>query len=487
MITRHTIDQIKANRVSIVNNSGKAVDPALMPDLIAALKQNTSVYVLSLMGMDLNAYTTDLAEIIRTHPKLTGVCINGKLTPTHSAELIGAIETNHNIEEADLDDNTLGDKGANALAKAIANNPYFHSLRLIGSEISDAGLDKVTRTIEAKDDFRGFLFGVDTLNAPKAQSLAHLIEHSPQRLRQLQIASAHCAPAEQQVILDAFKKNCTLTVAGFGSDDFQPADYEKLTEAFVESRSPNLLACSGIQTMPLGELLTDNQISASHYVFLLLYQGLTAMPPHALRDFQKRVPAIIQMGRNSAEVGQETMESHIDAVLKHLDKIPLIDANDPTLTPGMLTDKNAEGYCPLDHPDTWEAFPEIAAALEAKGTPITPELLKTTSNFNMDYFEIGVLCEQFPTILHAINAGGDFIRTDDLLEEDGTANGFLKNLISSNQVRHLFTLENWEDAKPTEARSMFKALPEKAQAQVDNFYRLMSELGRQNRASGYAR
>lgn len=155
----------------------------------------------------------------------------------------------------------------------------------------------------------------------------------------------------------------------------------------------------------------------------------------------------------------------------------------PALTEEAAVDKatllapNDRGDCMLDHPSVWRQFERVTEELQARDEVLTTAEL-------LPHMERAVACNAFGALLKQLNAAGESLRADALLEADGSPNALLEKLMDKRQVQAVFQADNWRSGSLQELTRLYRALPETAQTQVSNYRSLRTQLGPEIQGAG---
>lgn len=139
----------------------------------------------------------------------------------------------------------------------------------------------------------------------------------------------------------------------------------------------------------------------------------------------------------------------------------------------------------LKHPAGWAHFPHIAAGLETKATPLTKADLLAPYHEDRCYLARAAECNRLPEAMRYLHRRGEVLTAADLLDAAGRPNALLGSIIARQSLASIMTKENWLSQSSDALNQVWRALPEDARQQIDNYYSLRSSL--QNAAQGQQR
>ena len=155
---------------------------------------------------------------------------------------------------------------------------------------------------------------------------------------------------------------------------------------------------------------------------------------------------------------------------------------DPTKSIGNLKERlfafGNNDYAPLDNPQVWRQFDRIAASLAEAGTPIEKDDWLSPNARGERWVDVALRFQQFGTVVEQMHTAGEQFELEELVQEDGSATPFLKQIVEQGGIRHLFRIEQFEDGGMQDFRRLRAAVPEEALTQVRNFHVLQSTLSR---------
>ena len=138
----------------------------------------------------------------------------------------------------------------------------------------------------------------------------------------------------------------------------------------------------------------------------------------------------------------------------------------------------------LDHPETWQLWPEVIAVLSENGEAISKEdLLVGTNASGISWMERAISCCGFRAVLAGLNEEGESIGRAELLNDFRQPTPLFEALRDRRQLACLFTPENTEQWARDEFSAILEAMPEEDRALCStNLHQLRANADRYQRA-----
>ena len=179
------------------------------------------------------------------------------------------------------------------------------------------------------------------------------------------------------------------------------------------------------------------------------------------------------------EFATEWGNAPLTEMIQRYRELPRID---PKKSIASLKDRlfafGRDDYAPLDNPQVWRHFDQIAESLAEAGTLIEKEDWLSPNARGERWVDVALRFRQFGTVVEQMHAAGEQFEIDELVQEDGSATPFLKQIVEMGGIRHLFRIEQFEEGGVQDFRRLRAAVPEEALTQVRNFHTLQSTIGR---------
>lgn len=138
--------------------------------------------------------------------------------------------------------------------------------------------------------------------------------------------------------------------------------------------------------------------------------------------------------------------------------------------------KNADGYCYLDSPTTWNEVDIWMQHLYSDGTPLTKEVLLQKGVDGVNYLEQAARSGAFASLVRVLALQGEYLAAEDLLQPDGKPNGVLKAAVAWGQHGALFTLTQGKQHEAGHMQRLYRLLPPSARKEVAGFHALTQRL-----------
>lgn len=196
-------------------------------------------------------------------------------------------------------------------------------------------------------------------------------------------------------------------------------------------------------------------------------------------------------GRTALQVLKEATgnKTKLIAVLEEYEHYPAFSEDKlDSLRKADIFAPNAEGYCLLDSPSTWQHFTAIAEHLEQAGEPFTAAELEAINKDGKSWLQRGVECFAGKDVLVAYGrAGGDI--GAQMLDARKQSSTLMELLCRRQQIGQAMTEEVWRDAPQAKesVKAICAALPYAHRNDVPNQHQLLAKLGQQAAASGRGR
>lgn len=171
-----------------------------------------------------------------------------------------------------------------------------------------------------------------------------------------------------------------------------------------------------------------------------------------------------------------TGHEHIAEMIERFQAIPRVTDMD-AVTREMLLEKNANGDCALDRPDTWHRIDEVLGSLNAKGETLTKADLMQTGGDGKSYLCKAVECNALRPVLDLLHSQNDGLHAAELVSAKGAASEVLQAIADKFALSAVFTKKNWQGANRTELAVTYQALDDEQKAAVPNYHQLHAQLG----------
>ena len=370
------------------------------------------------------------------------------LTDSEFKSITHALRDNTELSTLDMSQNNLGDDGMKTLATLIGRMPKLARLYIGENNITDVGLETLRQAIDRHP-------GLMIINVHQNHNSADAI-----------VAFAETA--------STLPRLCGLSVQTKG--DWDPDTVARINAPIEAIQSKNLTYVIP-NTKPVQQRCSANE-RKGRALFAALEDSKEQLSTFALFEIPARLPVLNSIAH--LESGFDEPTPDVDTLyFGKLDALPHL-APDAPLTPELLLAPDENGYTPLDNPRNWESRPELFATINAwlgeqpgLVTRRTPQGLSL-----LDYTLVAA--PDCAAQIAALNETGLQLQRDFLLE-NGEMTPVATWLADEDKLGAVFTIENWVGASPRDFRHAVCTLPESAQAQIPNYYRLLAELSPKNR------
>jgi hypothetical protein len=174
----------------------------------------------------------------------------------------------------------------------------------------------------------------------------------------------------------------------------------------------------------------------------------------------------------------------VQALLKRYRELPRLDFEAKDFDRAALFATDAEGNCPLDHPETWARWHDVCAVLDAKGETLSKADLQQRSAEGHSWLEQAVRCFALPKVLETLNQQNEAITQDDLLDSAGKASDLFESVRRHRQLPVLFTFDNCRKWSPVGLTQVNMQLDEPERASLPNMHLLRAQLRQHSAQQG---
>ena len=172
-----------------------------------------------------------LAAVLETNTTLTKLVLDGNsIGPAGAESLATALKTNTTLTNLDLSDNDLGPAGAESLATALKTNTALTHLELSGNNLGPAGAESLATALKTNTTLTNLNMSVNNLGLAGAESLATVLKTNT-TLTNLDLSGNNLGPAGTESLATALQKNKTLTNLNLSVNNLGPAGAESLAKA----------------------------------------------------------------------------------------------------------------------------------------------------------------------------------------------------------------------------------------------------------------
>ena len=369
------------------------------------------------------------------------------LTGAEFKRIAHALRDNTELDTLDLSQNNLGDEGMVALAELIGHLPKLARLHIGENNITNVGLETLRQVIEGHPSLM-------VINAQKNHNTSDAVVTFTETVSGL-------------------PRLCGLSLDTKGGWDGETiarmnAPMEALQSKNLSYMIPN--------TPPVQQRSGANGMKG-RMLFAAL-ESAKPIPTLTLFQIPDRLPILNTIAH--LDSGDDEPTPDIDKLYaEKLDALPQLAPNAP-LTLELLLTPDEKGYTPLDNPRNWEVRPELFETVNA-WLAQKPDLIakRTPQGLTLLDYTL-VAAPDCAAQIAALNESGLQLQRDFLLE-NGELTPVAAWLADEDKLGAIFTIENWLGTSVRDFRTTVCTLPEPAQAQIPNYYRLLSELSPKNR------
>lgn len=143
-----------------------------------------------------------------------------------------------------------------------------------------------------------------------------------------------------------------------------------------------------------------------------------------------------------SSVNQKRMATY--DILQHYRDLPRLDFESKSFSKASLFAADAQGHCPLEHPETWERWDDVLAVLAEKGESISKADLQRKNAAGTPWLERSVSCFALDKVLAGLHANNETLGAKELLV-DGGASPLLALARDYRQSGKLFNAANCRD------------------------------------------
>ena len=287
----------------------------------------------------------------------------------------------------------ISDEGLDAILQAIRPAPHLKNLTLDcattrwGDEhsLGEKALPTLTSWLESDDCQLTYLDVKRNLNGPTASRIIEAVGRNRSLSGLSAQFTAEFTTQAAQEIARALPPDTNLTMINIGAyvhRDDQNTIIAPTPEALAEYAEAALkvMGKNATRIAPATPAVETATRLNSRATVGVINHFNSAESEHPEPDFDARVSMLVRSKMLDDSLGhyfkaQPNQQPIYEAYRDH--QLAPIDVQIVTLE--SLVTPDEKGFAPLDRPGVWAQFDEIVAALEAKGTPLTPEFLQTPS------------------------------------------------------------------------------------------------------------
>ena len=193
-----------------------------------------------------------LAAVLETNTTLTNLNLSDNdLGPAGAESLATALKTNTTLTNLDLSVNNLGPAGAESLATALKTNTILTNLDLSGNNVGPAGAESLATALKTNTSLTNLNLRRNNLGPAGAECLAKALEKNT-ILTNLNLSFNDLGPADAESLATALKTNTSLTNLNFSVNNLGPAGAESLATALKTNTILTNLDLSGNNVGPAG-------------------------------------------------------------------------------------------------------------------------------------------------------------------------------------------------------------------------------------------
>ena len=212
-----------------------------------------------------------LAAVLETNTTLTNLDLSGNyLGPAGAESLATALKTNTTLTNLDLSGNNLGPAGAESLATALKTNTILTNLDFSGNNVGPAGAESLATTLKTNTTLTNLNMSVNNLGPGGAESLATVLKTNT-TLTNLDLSGNNLGPADAESLATALQKNKTLTNLNLSVNNLGPAGAEPLAKAL---KTNTTLTNLGLMRNNLGSAGAESLATALETNTSLTHLGL---------------------------------------------------------------------------------------------------------------------------------------------------------------------------------------------------------------------
>ena len=172
-----------------------------------------------------------LAAVLETNTTLTKLVLDGNsIGPAGAESLATALKTNTALTNLNLFSNNLGPAGAESLATALKTNTTLTNLELSDNNLGPAGAESLATALKTNTTLTNLNMSVNNLGLAGAESLATVLKTNT-TLTNLDLSGNNLGPAGTESLATALQKNKTLTNLNLSVNNLGPAGAESLAKA----------------------------------------------------------------------------------------------------------------------------------------------------------------------------------------------------------------------------------------------------------------
>lgn len=198
-----------------------------------------------------------------------------------------------------------------------------------------------------------------------------------------------------------------------------------------------------------------------------------------ITDKHKRTPVQHLRKARAAVVG-ETGEDYqpdlfdnnrlgVIGLMERYAGLPRLDFAKGDFSKADLFTPDSAGNTPLDHPESWNRWPEVAEVLKKRGEHVTLDDLQKTDASGKTWLTRAVECWSLPQVVDTLNNQGEKLDDNLLLQPNGShakaPSPLFEAVREHHQLAAIFTEKNLF-GKPRTFRALFSQLSESEQART---------------------
>ena len=193
-----------------------------------------------------------LAAVLETNTTLTNLDLSDNdLGPAGAESLATALKTNTTLTNLNLSHNNLGPAGAESLATALKTNTALTNLELSGNNLGPAGAESLATALKTNTTLTNLDLHDNNIGPAGAESLAAALKTNA-TLTNLFLRRSNIGPGGAESLATVLKTNTTLTNLDLSGNNLGPADAESLATALQKNKTLTNLNLSVNNLGPAG-------------------------------------------------------------------------------------------------------------------------------------------------------------------------------------------------------------------------------------------
>lgn len=314
------------------------------------------------------------------------------------------------------------------LAEAMKANHNIEALVLSYNELGDDSAIAIADMLRKNTTLEKIFFYGNAIGDAGAIAIAEALRENT-TLRELTFHYNNIGDEGAIALTHAFSYHPILSRLHLKENPISDAAKAEIESLIIAYNPRNLLSPPfDEKSVALKPLCTRNNVKADELQSLLLGSDCRHSPA-LWWEIYTHLPAIKDMAANSG-----AFQTLINPFVEFLATLPVVDLEQP-LTLEILTTKQGN-WAPIDNPRTWQQWDIVVAAL---------------------------------------NKSGVYLRSAELLEEDGSPNSLLQCVIARDGVNAIFSKANWQGAPRHEINSVLRALPPEIRKTIPNIHTISAK------------